>query len=529
MSQSVVPLVRLERLTKRFPRVLAVDDVSIDLLPGQIHALVGENGAGKTTLMNLLYGVHQPDEGRILIAGEEIAIRRPADAIRAGIALVHQHFKLVPSFTVAENLMLVRHGALSLVPDRRAFVEEVEQLQERYGLLVDPRARVSKLPLGLRQRVEVLGGLIRDAKVLILDEPTTVLPPPQIQDLFSTMRRMAAEGRAVVLITHRLAEVFDVGDVFSVMRSGRLVATSPTEGSDQAEVARYMVGRDLSDLSTPTLDRSQGRDISTPILQMHDVSLPPDEASPGLEHVSLDVAPGEIVAIAGVEGNGQRELVEVLAGVRTPSAGVVRIGGVDVTGSGRRRTSKLGLGVIPEDRHEEGLVVEMTVSDNLTLDRLRDRRFSRRGGWLRVGRLRSFARSKIEEFQIAATSERAPTRMLSGGNQQKVVLARVMSSSPRVLVAAQPTRGLDVAATRYMLDQIIAAGGEGMAVILVSSDLDHILSLSNRILVFFRGQIVADMPTEEATREQVGLHMAGVSAVGQGGNGEADLSAPRGA
>ena len=525
MPRSPTPLVRLDRLTKRFPRVVAVDGVTIDLLPGQVHALVGENGAGKTTLMNLLYGVHQPDEGRIIIRGEEVHIRRPADAIRAGIALVHQHFKLVPSFSVAENLMLVRHGSLSMVPDRGAFVEQIKELEERYGLHIDPRARVEELSLGLRQRVEVLGGLMRDAKVLVLDEPTTVLPPPQIKGLFATMRRIASEGRAVVLITHRLSEVFEVGDVFSVMRNGHLVVTAPTEGSSQGDVARFMVGRNLDELTIPRLAGPPPPQQTQPALEMNEVCLPPDEASPGLDHVSLDVRAGEIVALAGVEGNGQRELVEVLAGLRRPAEGHVFLGGVDVTGDTRRRTSDLGLSVIPEDRQGEGLVLEMTVTDNLTLDRLRERRFSRWGGWLRIGRLRDFARSMIERFQITTSSESAPTRMLSGGNQQKVVLARVISSSPQVLVAAQPTRGLDIAATQYMLEQIVAARAGGMAVILIANDLDHILALADRVLVFYRGSIVATMRAEEATRERIGLYMAGLR--DQSGRTSDDAPHPR--
>lgn len=513
----ILPLVHIDHLTKRFPRVVAVDDVSMDLLPGQIHALVGENGAGKTTLMNVLYGVHQPDDGRIFVDGEAVSIRRPADAIRAGLALVHQHFKLVPSFTVADNLMLVKRHQLGVVPDRRAFAKEVEGLGERYGLQVDPEAKVSSLPLGLRQRVEVLGGLVRDARILILDEPTTVLPPPQIDELFTTMRRIASEGRAVVLITHRLAEVFEIGDWFSVMRSGRLVASAPTGSSTPADVAELMVGRELSEFTSKGRNQAEQRES---ILRVRGVGVPPEEGSPGLRDINLDLNPGEIVAIAGVEGNGQRELVEVLAGLRRPMRGTVSLDGEDTTSASRRRTADLGLGLIPEDRQGDALFLEMPITDNLTLDRIRTRDFSFARTWLHVRRIRLFARQMIERFKIRTGSEQVPAKMLSGGNQQKVVLARVMASNPRVLIAAQPTRGLDIAATQYVMEQLEEARGQGTGVILISSDLDQILALADRIIVIYKGALVADLPAAEATRERLGLHMAGLTGQAPTTNGD---------
>lgn len=509
---SPAPLVHLDRLTKRFPRVVAVDDVSLDLMPGQIHALVGENGAGKTTLMNLLYGVHQPDDGVISIAGHPVSIRRPADAIHAGFALVHQHFKLVPSFTVAENLMLVRRHQLGSVPDRHAFAEDVRQLGERYGLQVDPDAKIRALPLGLRQRVEVLGGLVRDARILILDEPTTVLPPPQIEELFHTMRQIASEGRAVVLITHRLAEVFEVGDWFSVMRAGRLVASAPTSTSTPAEVASLMVGREVAEFmlhggGSP----DPGLPVSSPVLRIRGVSVAPEEASPGLHAITFDLRAGEIVGIAGVEGNGQHELVEVLGGLQQPTSGDVVLAGEEITTEDPRHIAELGLGIIPEDRHGEGLILEMSLTDNLTLDRIRSSDFSRGGVWLHVRRMRRFARRLIDRFTIRTASEQTPAKMLSGGNQQKVVLARVMASNPRVLVAAQPTRGLDIAATHYVMDQLNEAKAMGAGVILISSDLDQILALADRVLVLYKGRIVAELAAADATRELLGLYMAGLA------------------
>lgn len=503
------PILRLEHIVKRFPGVIAVDDVTLDLAEGQVHALVGENGAGKTTLMNIVYGVHQPDAGRILLDGREIIIRRPADAIRSGIALVHQHFKLVPSFTVAENLMMVRHHDIDLIPDYRAFGEEVEEIAERYGLTLNPKARILELPLGLRQRVEILAGLIREARILILDEPTTVLAPPEVEDLFGTLRRIADEGKAVVLITHRLTEVFEVGDVFSVMRAGRLVASDETRESSPRQVAEMMVGQALTTLEIPKNEREpQSREI---VLRAERLTLPPDEASPGLHDVTFELRRGEILAVAGVEGNGQRELVEVLAGIRQPTEGHVWLDGHEITGTPRKHGAELGLGLIPEDRHAEGLILAMTLTENVAIDRLRRPEFSRAGLWLLLARLRRFARRMIDEYHIRASSEQVTVKTLSGGNQQRVVLARVLSSDPAVLIAARPTRGLDIAATRYILEQLLKARSKGRGVLFISHDLDQIQSLADRILVLYRGQVAAVLDAATTSRDEIGVHMTGAS------------------
>ena len=500
------PLVRISGLSKRFERVQAVDDVSLELMPGEIHALVGENGAGKTVLMSMLYGIHQPDSGKIFIDGEHVNLRRPADAIDAGIALVHQHFKLVPSFTVVENLMMVQHRKLGWVPSRRAFEAGVASIGAEYGIEVNPRARVSELSLGLRQRVEILGGLIRDTRILILDEPTTILAPAEIDSLFATMRRIAEEGRCVVLITHRLAEVFEIGDVFSVMRNGRLVATGPTSAATPGQAATMMVGRDIKPLG---MRGSAGAD-GTVVLSVEDLCLPPDEASPGLDHVSLSVRAGEIVALVGVEGNGQSDLVQIISGIRKPSSGKVVFGGRDITEETRRTGARLGIAVIPEDRQVEGLILPMTLTENVTITKLRDSYYSAAGAWLRIRRLRAFARRMIERFLIRTPSEQLPVRMLSGGNQQKVVLARELSTNPRLLVAAEPTRGLDIAATEYVLRQLDETRSAGTAVFLVSSDLDQVMSVADRVLVFFRGRISAEFDAATVTRDDIGRHMSGV-------------------
>jgi simple sugar transport system ATP-binding protein len=457
--------------------------------------------------MNLLYGIHQPDAGRILINGRPTEIRRPADAIRAGIALVHQHFSLVPNFSVAENLMLVQHRHIGPVPDKSRFIADVEEMGKLYGLDVNPRAKASELPLGLRQRVEILGGLIRNASALILDEPTTILAPSEVESLFGTLRQIASEGRGVVLITHRLAEVFEIAETFSVMRGGKLIETAPTASSSPRAVATLMVGH------TPTDQPSRGGQESAsgpPVFEIRDLSVPPDEASPGLKNVSFALRAGEIVGLAGVEGNGQRELVEVIAGLRAPTEGEVVVEGGDLTGVSRRKAAKLGVQVIPEDRQGEGLILRMPLTDNLSLDRVREPEFARGGIWLRMRHVRNFAKRMIDTFAIRTSSEQTPVRMLSGGNQQKVVLARAISTDPRILVAAQPTRGLDVGATQYVLDQLRKSSKAGTAVLFISSDLDQILSVADHILVLYGGRIVGSMAAAEATRERVAVHMSGI-------------------
>ena len=499
--------VRVEHLTKRFPQVVAVDDVSIDFLPGQVHAVVGENGAGKTTLMNLVYGVHQPDTGAIYAAGERVAFKRPADAIRCGIALVHQHFKLVPSFTVAENLMMIEHRRVALVPDRDAFAERIEATAGRYGLDVNPGARIKDLSLGARQRVEVLAGLLRDARFLMLDEPTTVLAPPEVAGLFETLRRIADEGRSVVLITHKLAEVFEVADAFSVMRRGRLVQTGRSSDSSPREVASLMVGREMDSLEIARPpEQARGRVA----LRVSGITVPPDEGSPGLTDVTFELHEGEILGVVGVEGNGQTELIEVVSGLRKPAGGGIWMGGSEITGASRRRASRLGVGIVPEDRHAEGLVLPMTVTENVSLDRLREPEFSRGRFWLLISRIRNFVRSVMATYEIQAASPEVPVRTLSGGNQQKIVLGRVLSSNPRVLVAARPARGLDVASTRYVMEQLVAARATGRAVLLFTSDLEHVLALADRILVMLNGRITASVDARTATRDQLGRYMAGV-------------------
>jgi ABC-type uncharacterized transport system ATPase subunit len=498
-----IPIVQLEGITKRFPGVLANDDVTLQLFPGRIHALLGENGAGKSTLMNILYGIHRPDGGRIIVGGREAFIRKPADAIAQGIAMVHQNFKLLPSFTVAENLIMARRSDFGLVLDLRHARAEVKRVASEYGLGVRPDAKVAELPLGVRQRVEILKALYRNARVLILDEPTTVLAPAEISSLFSVLRKIAADGRAVVFITHHLDEVFQVSDTLTVMRQGKEVATVPTSQTTPDAVATMMVGREL--------ERGVARLATEPpgevVLQVEGVSVPGGHDSPGLTDVSFDLRAGEILALAGVEGNGQRELVEILAGLRRPAAGVVRIAGNELSRVDRRK-SALGVGLIPDDRHAEGLILEMTVAENVVIDRVTTAQFSR-GILLSLRAIRDFARQVIRLFHIQTPSEQAKARTLSGGNQQRVVLARVLSSNPRVLVANQPTRGLDIAATEYVLERLAQARSNRAAVFFISSDLGEVISMGDRIMVLYRGEVAGILDAAAATRERVGALMTG--------------------
>jgi simple sugar transport system ATP-binding protein len=498
--------VRLEGITKRFASILAVDHATLDLMPGQVHAVLGENGAGKTTLMSILYGIHRPDAGRVLVNDQEVVIRRPADAIALGVGMVHQHFKLVASFTVAENLILARRSDFGLVLDLPRARAEARRIASAYGLDVRPDACVAELSLAARQRVEILKALYRDARILILDEPTTILAPAEVRSLVAVLRTIAAEGRAVVLITHRLAEAFEVGDVLTVMRRGKVVATHPTRETNPAKVATLMVGHEVP--------RGVSRRATQPpgnvVLEVNGLSVPGGLDSPGLRNVSLTIRAGEVLALAGVEGNGQRELVEVLAGLRRPTVGRIAIGGAPLDGSGRVQSAALDVRVIPEDCQAEGLVLEMTLSENVVLDRMTTPAFSR-NILLRLGAIRAFAREMIARFGIHAASEQVRVRTLSGGNQQRVMLARVLSAVPRLLVASQPTRGLDIAAAKDVLDRLADARAHGAAVLFISSDLDEILSIGDRVLVLDCGRVAGVLPAAVATRERLGTLLTGAA------------------
>jgi ABC-type uncharacterized transport system ATPase subunit len=496
--------VELRGITKRFPGVVAAEDVDLSVTDGEVHALLGENGAGKSTLMNILFGLYRPDEGEILLDGEPLRARSPADAIAAGVSMVHQHFMLVPVFTVAENVILGTEptGALGRI-DRDEARRRVAELSERYGLAVNPDALVEDLPVGVQQRVEILKALYRDAKTLILDEPTAVLTPQEIDDLMGIIRQIVASGRSVIFISHKLREVLGVADRITVLRGGRVVGhTTPAEADDQA-LATMMVGRDVQ----LVVDKDPA-DAGEPVLQVEGLQVDDARGQRVVRGVSFEVRAGEILAVAGVQGNGQTELVEALTGLRAPVGGSVRLDGTDVTGAPPDRLFASGLAHVPEDRQRDGLVGSFGVASNLVLNQIGRAPFSRRS---RIDRraVRHHAERLVREFDVRTASIDTEVSTLSGGNQQKVIVAREFFHARRLLVLSQPTRGLDVGSIQYIHRQVVAKRDEGVAVLLNSSELDEVLALADRIAVVYGGEIVGVLDRAEADRERVGLLMAG--------------------
>jgi simple sugar transport system ATP-binding protein len=526
--------VAMSGVVKHFGPVQALNGVDLDLRPGEIHALLGENGAGKTTLMNVLYGMFEPDAGEVSVEGRPVRFRSPQDAIAARIGMVHQHFKLVPTLTVAENVMLGERGGPLL---RKREIAEVSsrlrELAERYGLEVDPGARVWQLSVGEQQRVEVLRALYRDARVLILDEPTATLTPPETARLFPKLRALASEGAAIVFITHHLEDVIEWADRITVLRRGERVGTLSPQDSSVGELARMMVGRDVRLMRVvagegPTLDHApdstDGEPTlaaagstptpARPTLAVTGLSAEGDRGTQALRDVSFSVAPGEILAIAGVEGNGQPELEETLFGLRVPDSGSVSLEGADVTGSAPAERMRLGLGLVPSDRYRRGLIRELSVAENLTLDRLGATPF---GSEWRLDRraIAEHASQLIERFSIRVSGPDQLAGTLSGGNAQRLVLARTLSRDLRCLVAAQPTRGLDVGAIEFVWEQLAAARDRGVAILLISTDLDEVMSMADRCCVIYRGRLLAHWPREQLDRDKVGLAMGGASNGGE--------------
>jgi general nucleoside transport system ATP-binding protein len=502
-------------IDKAFPGVVANRCVDFSARWGEVHALLGENGAGKTTLMSILAGLYQPDAGQIVLDGEPVTFHSPRDAIRHGVGMVYQHYRLVASQTVAENLLLGLPG----VPFRlqaRKFIRQARDLGQRYHLQVDPARPVWQLSVGEQQRVEILKTLHRGATILILDEPTAVLTPRESEDLMHTLRQIAAEGRTVILISHKLEEVRSVADRVTVLRNAEVVAAGLAMGSlSTRELARLMVGTEIPDVSVarrrpPTTLGSPPADHRTeaPRLRLEDVSALDDRGLPALRAVNLQLARGEILGIAGVAGNGQRELAQIMAGLRMPARGHVWLDGVDVTGRGARAMIGLGVGHIPEDRMGEGLVGNLPLSDNAVLKSY-DRPPLSWGPFLLVQRVWTFAQTLLERFDIRGARPSTMTRLLSGGQLQRLLLAREMALSPRVIVAVHPTRGLDVAATQQVQAWLVSARDDGASVVLISEDLDEVLQLSDRVAVMYEGEIIGTTPAAVADREQIGLMMAG--------------------
>jgi len=500
------PVLELHGITKRFPGVLANDHIDFQLEKGEIHALLGENGAGKSTLMNILYGLYAPDEGQIFLDGKEVQIEGPSDAIAQGIGMVHQHFMLVPVMTVAENIMLgtevVRNG---FILDRKTAAQRIRALSGQYGLEVDPEATVADLPVGTRQRVEIIKALYREADVLILDEPTAVLTPQEAEQLFLTISSLVEQGKSIIFITHKLKEVFQIANRITVLRNGRVVGTTVPAETSEPELAAMMVGREV----ILTVDKEAAQPGKT-VLRVEELRAMDDRWALAMDGVSLEVRAGEVLGIAGVQGNGQTELVEVLTGLRSALDGRVEINGKDVTNATPRKVSEQGVAHIPEDRHEHGMIASYPVVDNLVLCSYYQPPFAH--GILTDDRAREEnAQALVREFDIRTPSVYTLGASLSGGNQQKMIVAREFSRPIILLIAAQPTRGLDVGSIEFIHQQIVNKRDEGTAVLLVSAELDEIMSLSDRIAVMYKGKIIATVNAEEATREELGLLMAGVT------------------
>ncbi|MEO8285703.1 MAG: ABC transporter ATP-binding protein [Chloroflexota bacterium] len=493
-------------MTKRFPGVLANDRIDLDLMPGEIHALLGENGAGKSTLMNLLYGLYRPDEGHIYVKGKEVNFTGPSDAIAAGIGMVHQHFMLIPPFTVTENIMLGGESTgVAGVLDTDTASKRILALSREYGLEVDPEAKVEDLPVGSQQRVEILKAFYRNADILILDEPTAVLTPQEAQDLFAIMRRLADDGKAIVFITHKLKEVLAIADRITVLRLGKVAGTADPRTATEVQLASLMVGRAVI-LQVTKRPAKPGK----PVLLLDNLQVKDNRGHMAVDGLSLEVREGEIFGIAGIEGNGQTELVEGLTGLRKVSGGTYMLDGRDVRHVPTSGLIEHGIAHVPEDRHKFGLVLTYPVSDNLVLNTYNNPPFA--NGVLRNDRsIIEFARKLVKKFDVRTPSVSVPVRNLSGGNQQKTILARELSRQIRLLIAAQPTRGLDVGSIEFIHKQIVAQRDEGVAVLLVSAELDEVLALADRIGVIYKGKLVAIIPRAEANRERLGLLMTGGS------------------
>ena len=497
------PLLELRGITKRFPGVLANDDVNFDLRAGEVHALLGENGAGKSTLMNILYGLYTPDEGEILLHGRPIELGSTKAAIEQGIGMVHQHFMLIPVMTVAENIVLAteprRAGVLM---DYDAATKRVRELSTRYGLIVDPNARVDRTTVGQQQRVEILKALYRGAEILILDEPTAVLTPQEAKELFEIIRSLTTQGKSIIFITHKLNEVLEIADRITTLRRGVVVDTVPGSGATEEGLARMMVGRDV----LLRVDK-QAAKPGAPLLSVEDLTVYDDRGLETVHDVSFEVRAGEILGVAGVDANGQSELIDAIAGLRPVHAGRIVVDGHDLTHAHAKEALDAGIGHIPEDRHRRGLVLPFSLTENLALHAYRQAPNSKRG-LLNLRAMVGRARKLLKEFDVRGGTPSTPAYALSGGNQQKVVLAREIDGNPKVLIAAQPTRGLDVGAIEFVHQRLIEQRDNGRAVLLVSLELEEILSLSDRILVIYEGRIVGEFPPS-ATEEELGLAMTG--------------------
>ncbi len=502
MTGSSPPALELRGITKKFGSVVANDRVDFDVVSGEVHALLGENGAGKSTLMSVLYGLYKPDGGEVLIDGRPVEISSPSAAIDLGIGMVHQHFMLVRVMTVAENIVLGQEPGRRGRLDLKAARTRVRELSDRYGLAVDPDARIEDITVGAEQRVEILKALYRKARILVLDEPTAVLTAQEVRELTGVLGRLKQDGTAIVFISHKLGEVLEVADRITVLRRGKKVDTVPRQGATELSLARLVVGRDVM-LAADKAPAKPG----PPLLDVRELHVRDDRNLEKVSGLSLSVCAGEIVALAGVDGNGQQELVDAITGLRSPESGTVAIDGKDIAGQGVRAATDAGVGHIAEDRHLRGLVLPFTLAENLALREYRSPELSEHG-WLRLGHMRERAEQLLSEFDVRGGGPDTYAAALSGGNQQKVAVAREIASNPKVLVAHQPTRGLDVGAIEFVHRRLIEERDKGRAVLLVSLEYEEVRALADRILVIFEGRIAGEFPPD-AGEEELGIAMTG--------------------
>jgi simple sugar transport system ATP-binding protein len=497
-------MMEMRGITKRFPGVLANDNVDFDVRAGEVHTLLGENGAGKSTLMKILYGLYQADEGEVLLEGEPVVINSPTTAIAHNIGMIHQHFMLVETLTVAENVALGLPSSKGAFTDLDVVSDRIVELGGKYGLDLDPSAVVWQLAVGQKQRVEIVKALYRDAHLLILDEPTAVLTPQEVDQLFETLRQLTADGRGLIFISHKLHEVLALSDRITVLRQGRVTGHATPHEATRSSLAEMMVGREVK--LAP--DKPEVN-VAEPALVVSGLEVYGDRGIVAVDDFNLEVRGGEILGIAGVSGNGQRELAEAIAGLRTVTKGSIEIAGTDVTNNRPIEVRDVGLAYVPEARMKDGCIASFTVSENVLLVDHRETRFLNRG-LFDFGAIREHAQGLVDEYSVKTPTLETPVRSLSGGNIQKLILARELEGTPTVLLASQPTRGVDIGAAEYIHERLVAQREEGTAILVISEDLDEVFGLSDRIAVMYEGQIMGIVDPATATREQVGLMMAGV-------------------
>ncbi|MGI6685481.1 MAG: ABC transporter ATP-binding protein [Bacillota bacterium] len=496
-------MVKMEGITKRFPGVTANKDVNLEIRAGEIHALLGENGAGKSTLMNILTGLYKAEEGQVYIKGTPVNLKSPKDAISLGIGMIHQHFRLVAPLTVAENVIL-GSTSNSFWLNKAKIFKTIQEISKKYGLAVDPKAKIWQLSVGEQQRVEIIKMLYRGSDILILDEPTAVLTPQESHDLFLTLRKMADSGKAVIVITHKMQEVLDMADRVTVLRGGKSIATLEKTRTNKEELAQLMVGHDILE------DRGQKvAHKHTPIIKLENIRALNDKGLPGLTDISLQINAGEIVGVAGVAGNGQRELVEIITGLRGITQGRILIDDKDYTGMPPQKFIDAGISHVPEDRLGMGLIPNLNAVDNVMLKKYRGKDQS--GWFLKYAPVREETKTLIEEFNVKISGLDSPVKLMSGGNLQKLLLAREISTNPRLIVAVYPVRGLDIGATESVRSLLLAQRNAGTGVLLISEDLDEILQLSDRIIVLFEGKIMGEESPSSTTKEKLGFLMTGIA------------------